>query len=138
MKRVVGRVLRRLVLRDGRGLDFRIGAPVMAVIRWGRLHRGVFVWGMGAAAISGLDVSGLLAVNLRMGRGRSMGGLGGDINQVIGRALQKLVLGDGGEVDSRIDSRGMVHVWLERGGQEAPVTAQRRSERAAHREVVIR
>src|SRR5262249_31817134 len=127
-----------LFRRDCRGLYSWMCGLVMAVIRWGRLRRGVFVWRIGAAVISGLDVSGLLSVNLRMGRASSMAGLGGDINQVIGRALQKLVLGDGGEVDSRIDSRGMGHGWLGQGGQEGPVTPPRRSERAAHREVVIR
>ena len=43
MQRVVGRVLRRVVLTDGGGVEFRIGAPVMAVIRWSRLHRGVVI-----------------------------------------------------------------------------------------------
>src|SRR5262249_61634253 len=37
MRRVIDRVLQR-VLRDGSD-DVRIGAPVMAVIRWSRLHR---------------------------------------------------------------------------------------------------
>src|SRR5215510_13613926 len=41
MRRVIGRVLQRVVLRDGGEVDFRIGAPVMAVIRWSRLSRGV-------------------------------------------------------------------------------------------------
>src|SRR5215510_430810 len=41
MQRVIGRVLRRVVQRNGGELDVRIGAPVMAVIRWSRLHRGV-------------------------------------------------------------------------------------------------
>src|SRR6516164_1166996 len=131
MQRVIGRVLRRVVLRDGGELDFRIGAPVMAVIRWGRLHRGVVAgcegscsrsvgparitrqrrqsgWigrerpRRGIAVISELDVSGLVSVNMRRGR----------ISSMVG--LRQLVLGDGGEVDSRINGRVMVHAWLDR------------------------
>src|SRR5262245_21925310 len=41
MRRVISRVLHPVVLRVGGDLDVRIGAPVMAVIRWGRLPRGV-------------------------------------------------------------------------------------------------
>src|SRR5215471_3217188 len=54
MKRVLGRVPRQVVRSDGGEADFRIGDRVMAVIRWGRLHRGVFsgcVSWMGAAVV---------------------------------------------------------------------------------------
>src|SRR6516164_6937207 len=95
MKRVIGRVLRRVVVSDV--VDFRIGAPVIAVIRGGRLPRSVVVGcesscsrsvgsaritgqrrksgGIGgngarggAAVISEFDVSGLFPVNMRRGR----------------------------------------------------------------------
>src|SRR6516225_450345 len=127
MKRDIG-------LSVGREVDFRIGAPVMAVIRRSRLHGGVFVgsagwcsrsvgsaritrqrrqsgrigWDRarrGAAVISELDVSRLVSVNMRMGRISSMVGLRGDMNFVIGGVLRQLVLGDRGEVDSRINGR---------------------------------
>src|SRR5262249_60565718 len=52
---VIGSMLQRVVLRDGGQIDVRVGAPVMAVIRWGRLHRRVFIVcraGEGAAGIS--------------------------------------------------------------------------------------
>src|SRR5215472_14727404 len=52
MQRVIGRVLRRVVLRNGGELDVRIGAPVMAVIRWSRLHRGVFIGCVGSCSRS--------------------------------------------------------------------------------------
>src|SRR5262249_57221029 len=42
-RQVIGRALRPLVRSDGGELDVRIGAPMMAVIRWGRLHRGVVI-----------------------------------------------------------------------------------------------
>src|SRR6516225_9725727 len=167
MQRVIGRVLRRVVLRDGGEVDFRIGAPVMAVIRWGRLYRGVVAgcegscsrsvgparitrqrrqsgWigrerpRRGIAVISELDVSGLVSVNMRMGRISLMVDLSGAMNQVIDRVLRQLVLGDGGEVDSRINGRVMVHAWLERRRGVVPVTARRCGERAVHTEVGIR
>src|SRR5262245_48482262 len=127
MRRVISRVLQRVVLRDGGELDVRIGAPVMAVIRWGRLPRGVVAgcesscsrsvgptritrqrrqsgrigWDRarrGAAVTSELDVTRLVSVNMRMGRISSMVGLRGDMNQVIGRVLRQVILGDRGEV----------------------------------------
>src|SRR5262245_66154063 len=63
MRRVIGRVLRRVVLRNRGEVDFRIGAPVMAVIRWSRLHRGVFVC---CVCLMGAD-------NIDDGRGRRVG-----------------------------------------------------------------
>src|SRR6516225_3926644 len=69
VKRVIDRVLRQVVLSDGGEVDFRIGARVMVVIRWGRLQRGVFAgcvaW-MGAAVISELEASRLVSVRMRM------------------------------------------------------------------------
>src|SRR5262244_264649 len=66
MKRVVGRVPRRVVRSDGGEADFRIGDRVMAVIRWGRLHRGIFAgcvsW-MGAAVV----ISELEIIRMSMG-----------------------------------------------------------------------
>src|SRR5215471_7460947 len=65
MKRVVGRVLRQVVRSDGGEADFRIGDRVMAVIRWGRLHRGIFTGCMGwigAAVIRELEASRLVYV----------------------------------------------------------------------------
>src|SRR5262249_20072977 len=59
----------------------------------------------GIAVISELDVSGLVSVNMRMGPISSMVGLRGAMNQVIDRVLRQLVLGDGGEVDARINAR---------------------------------
>src|SRR5262245_62192473 len=65
MKRVVGRVPRQVVRSDGGEADFRIGDRVMAVIRWGRLHRGVFAgcvsW-MGA----GVVISEIEIIRVRM------------------------------------------------------------------------
>src|SRR5215831_625100 len=75
---------------------------------------------------------------MRMGRTSSMAGLRGDMKQGIGRLLRQVVLGDGGEVDSGIDGRVMVHAWLERRCGVVAVTAQRLSERAAHDDVAIR
>src|SRR5262249_38277637 len=124
----MGRMLRVLL---GDVVDFRIGARVMAVSR-------------------------LVSVNMRMGRissmvglrgdsmvglrGDSMVGLRGDMKQVIGRVLQQVVLGDRVEVDSRIDGRVMVHVWLELEGGMILVAARRLSEqeRVAHNESVLR
>src|SRR5262249_61476249 len=112
-------------LSVGGDVDFRIGAPVMAVIRWGRLHRGVFAgsvrpcirsvgparvtrqrrwgrrigWGharMGTAVISELDVSGLVSVNMRMSRISLMVGLRGNMKQVIGGGGGQGGLGGGG------------------------------------------
>src|SRR6516162_5521917 len=154
MPRVIGRALRRVVLRDGGELDVRIGAPVMPATRWGRLHWGVVAgcegscsrsvgparitrqrrqsgWigrerpRRGIAVASELDVSGSVSVNMRMGRISSMVGLRGNMKQVIGGVLQQVVLGDGGEVDSRINGRVMVHAWLERRCGVVPVTARR-------------
>src|SRR5262245_17310283 len=114
----------------------------MAVIRWGRLPRGVVAGcegscgrsvgpariarqrrqsrrigrdraRRGAAVISELDVSRLVSVNMRMGRISSMVGLSGAMTQVIDRVLRQLVLGDGGEV-TRINGRVVVQAWLER------------------------
>src|SRR6516165_12837305 len=71
VKRVIDRVLRQVVLSDGGEVDFRIGARVMVVIRWGRLQRGVFAgcvaW-MGAAVISELEARRLVSVRMRMSR----------------------------------------------------------------------
>src|SRR5262252_5029775 len=67
MKRVVGRVPRQVVRSDGGEADFRIGDRVMAVIRRGRLHRGIFAgcvsW-MGAAVV----ISQLEIIRMRLGR----------------------------------------------------------------------
>src|SRR5499427_2604491 len=67
MKRVLGRVPRQVVRSDGGEADFRIGDRVMAVIRWGRLHRGIFAgcvsW-MGAAVV----ISELEIIRMRLGR----------------------------------------------------------------------
>src|SRR5262249_62173985 len=55
MKRVIGRVL-----SVGGEIDFRIGIRLIAVIRWGRLHRGIFAgcvsWMGAAVVISELEV----------------------------------------------------------------------------------
>src|SRR5262245_65603281 len=79
MRRVIGRVLQRVVLRDGGEVDFRIGAPVMAVIRWSRLHRGVVVgcvrWRSGA--VSSARVARQRGPSERIGGGRTSRGPGG-------------------------------------------------------------
>src|SRR5262249_44395324 len=67
MKRVVGRVPRQVVRSDGGEADFRIGDRVMAVIRWDRLHRGIFAGWMGAAVIKP-EASQLVYVRMKMGR----------------------------------------------------------------------
>src|SRR5262249_26895602 len=92
----------------------------------------------GIAIVSELDVSGMVSVNMRMSRISLMVGLRGNMKQVIGGVLQQVVLGDGGEVDSRINGRVMVHAWLERRRGVVAVAARHLGERAAHREVVIR
>src|SRR5262245_3327373 len=100
MRRVIGRVLQRVVLRDGGEVDFRIGAPVMAVIRWSRLSRGVVAgregscsrsvgpawitrqrrqsrqigWDRAMMGVTVISASRLVSVNMRMGR----------INSVVG------------------------------------------------------
>src|SRR5262249_6511941 len=60
MKRVLGRVPRQVVRSHGGEADFRIGDRVMAVIRWGRLHRGIFAdclsWMGAAVVIGGLEI----------------------------------------------------------------------------------
>src|SRR5262249_57402428 len=62
MKRVIGRVL-----SVGGEIDFRIGIRLIAVIRWGRLHRGIFAgcvsW-MGAAVL----ISELEVIRMSIGR----------------------------------------------------------------------
>src|SRR5215472_18324061 len=75
---------------------------------------------------------------MRMGRLSSMVGLRGDMKQVIGEVLRQVVLGDRGEVDSRINGRVMVRAWLERRCGVVAVTARRLGERAANTDVVIR
>jgi hypothetical protein len=57
------------------------------------------------------------------------------MKQIIGRVLQQAV---SDVVGFRIGGRVMVQVWLELEGGGIPVTAQRRSERAAYHEAVIR
>src|SRR5215510_7718692 len=80
MQRVIGRVLRRVVLRNGGELDVRIGAPVMAVIRWSRLHRGV---------VAGCEGSRSRSVGpARITRQRRQSGW-------IGRERPKVVIGCG-------------------------------------------
>src|SRR6516164_7404342 len=126
----MGRVLRLLL---GDVVDFPIGDRVMAKVclellggvvpahvtgprRQGRL----IGWDRAVMGVAVISVSRLVSVNMRMGRissmvglrGDSMVGLRGDMKQVIGRVLQQVVLGDRVEVDSRIDGRVMVHVWL--------------------------
>src|SRR5215471_15501576 len=167
----MGRVL-RLLLSDV--VDFRIGARVMAKVclellggvvpahvTGPRRRRRQVVWDLAGMVAAVISVSRLVSVNMRMGRissmvglrgdsmvglrGDSMVGLRGDMNQVIGRVLQQVVLGDRVEVDSRIDGRMMVHVWLElEGGMTEGgmilVAARRLSERerVAHNESVLR
>src|SRR5215471_863127 len=138
MKRVVGRVLRQVVRSDGGKVGFRLNGRVMAVIRWGRLHRDVFAgcmgW-MGAAVISELEARQLVYINGKIGRMSSIGhskhavvvGLRGEMKQVFGLAL--------GEVDFRIGDV-MVQGCLEEKGRAVPVAAQRLGEQAAHNEVV--
>lgn len=82
-------------------------------------------------------ISALVPVNMRMGRISFMVGLRVDINQVIARVLQQLILGQRAELDFRINGRGMFHAWLERR-TGVLMTARRLRERAAHAEVVIR
>src|SRR5262249_14821460 len=114
----IGRSRRAVVVVLHRGeVDFGIGAPVIAVIRWSRLPRGVFVgcvgwrsrsvgharitrqrrqggrigWDradMGAAVISELEARRLVYLNTRMDRISSMVVLRGDMKHVIGRGLQ--------------------------------------------------
>src|SRR5262249_50301206 len=137
-------------------------APVMAVIRWSRLSRGVVAgregscsrsvgpawitrqrrqsrqigWDRAMMGVTVISASRLVSVNMRMGRINSVVGLRGDMNQVIRRVLQQVVLGDRGEVDSRINGRVVLHVWLER--RRGVVPARPLGERAVQTEVVIR
>src|SRR6516165_5581954 len=153
----MGRLL-RLLLSDV--VDFRIGVRVMAkaclerlggvvpaqVTRQRRQGRQIG-WDRAVMGVAVISVSRLVSVNMMMGRissmvglrGDSMVGLRGDMKQVIGRVLQQVVLGDRVEVDSRIDGRVMVHVWLELERGMILVAARRLSERerVAHNESVL-
>src|SRR5215471_14101676 len=123
MKRVVGRVLRQVVRSDGGEADFRIGDRVMAVIRWDRLHRGIFAgcmgW-MGTAVISELEARQLVYINGKIGRMSSIGHskyavaveLPRHMKRVVGRVLRQVVRSDGGEVDFRIRDCVMVVILL--------------------------
>src|SRR5262249_27943470 len=137
MKRVIGRVL-----SVGGEIDFRIGIRLIAVIRWGRLHRGIFAgcvsWMGAAVVISELEI-------IRMSMGRVLRLLLSDVVdfRIIVRGLSRMVviiseLGD--VVDFRIGDRVMVHAWLEREGGMILVAARRLSERerVAHNESVLR
>src|SRR5262249_253583 len=110
MKRDIG-------LSVGGEVDFRIGAPWIAGIRWNRLPRGVFVGGVGwgkrsvrpggigrqrrqsgrigcdraRIGVSVISVSRMVSVTMRMGRISSMVRLRAEVNQVIGRVLRQLV-----------------------------------------------
>src|SRR5215471_5610994 len=110
MKRLIGRVLRQMVRSDeGDEVDFRIGDRVIAVIRCGPLHRGVFAgcmgW-MGAAVISELEARQLVYINRKIGRMNSIGHskhaivveLRGQMKRVVGGVLRQVVRRDGGEV----------------------------------------
>ena len=161
----MGRMLRVLL---GDVVDFRIGVRVMAKVCLERLGGVVpaqvtrqrrqgrqIGWDRAVMGVAVISVSRLVSVNMRMGRissmvglrgdsmvglrGDSMVGLRGDMKQVIGRVLQQVVLGDRVEVDSRIDGRVMVHVWLELEGGMILVAARRLSERerVAHNESVL-
>src|SRR5262249_52871159 len=143
MKRVVGRVLRQMVRRDGGEADFLIGDRVLAAMLYGRLSRLIVGDRAGwvAAAISKPEARQLVYVRMRMGRLSAIGHSRcaavveprGHMKQVIGRVLQRQVVpGDGDEVDLRICDCGMIHVWLEQESGVVAVTAQRLSERAAH------
>src|SRR5262249_27327518 len=76
MTRGVGRVLRQVARSDGGKVGCRLNGRVMAVIRWGRLHREVFAgcmgW-MGAAVISELEARQLVYINGKIGRMNSIG-----------------------------------------------------------------
>jgi len=63
-------------------------------------------------SVAVINASRLVSFNMRMARISFMVGLRGDMNQVIGRVLQQLILGEGGDTDSRINGRGMFHAWL--------------------------
>src|SRR5262249_739013 len=117
----------------GGDIDFRIGDRVMAVI-----CRGIFVWCVGwrsrsmragrvtrqrrqsrqigwdrdMRSVAVINASRLVSVNIRMVRISFMVGLRSDINQAIGRVLRPLLLGEGGDIDSRINGRGMFRAWL--------------------------
>ena len=154
----MGRMLRVLL---GDVVDFRIGVRVMANVCLERLGGVVpaqvtrqrrqgrqIGWDRAVMGVAVISVSRLVSVNMMMGRissmvglrGDSMVGLRGDMKQVIGRVLQQVVLGDRVEVDSRIDGRVMVHVWLELERGMILVAARRLSERerVAHNESVLR
>ena len=151
----MGRMLRVLL---GDVVDFRIGVRVMAKVCLERLGGVVpaqvtrqrrqgrqIGWDRAVMGVAVISVSRLVSVNMMMGRissmvglrgdsmvglrGDSMVGLRGDMKQVIGRVLQQVVLGDRVEVDSRIDGRVMVHVWLELERGMILVAARRLSER---------
>ena len=153
----MGRMLRVLL---GDVVDFRIGVRVMAKVCLERLGGVVpaqvtrqrrqgrqIGWDRAVMGVAVISVSRLVSVNMMMGRissmvglrGDSMVGLRGDMKQVIGRVLQQVVLGDRVEVDSRIDGRVMVHVWLELERGMILVAARRLSERerVAHNESVL-
>src|SRR6516225_4981696 len=162
----MGRLLRLLL---GDVVDFRIGVRVMAKVCLERLGGVVpaqvtrqrrqgrqIGWDRAVMGVAVISVSRLVSVNMMMGRissmvglrgdsmvglrGDSMVGLRGAMKQVIGRVLQQVVLGDRVEVDSRIDGRVMVHVWLELERGMILVAARRLSERerVAHNESVLR
>src|SRR5499433_3259193 len=150
VRMTMGRML-RVVVSDV--VDVRIGDRVMAkvclellggvvpaqVTRQRRQGRQIG-WDRAVMGVAVISVSRLVSMNMRMGRISSMVGLRGDMKQVIGRVLQQVVLGDRVEVDSRIDGRVMVHVWLELEGGMILVAARRLSEpeRVAHNESVLR
>jgi len=143
----MGRML-RVVVSDV--VDVRIGVRVVAKVCLERLGGVVpaqvtrqrrqgrqIGWDRAVMGVAVISVSRLVSVNMMMGRissmvglrGDSMVGLRGDMKQVIGRVLQQVVLGDRVEVDSRIDGRVMVHVWLELERGMILVAARRLSER---------
>src|SRR5215468_6631704 len=94
----------------------------MAVIRWDRLHRGIFAgcmgW-MGTAVISELEARQLVYINGKIGRMSSIGHskyafaveLRGHMKRVVGSPRQ-VVRSDGGEVDFRIRDCVMVVILL--------------------------
>src|SRR5262249_5112772 len=163
MKRVIGRVL-----SVGGEIDFRIGIRLIAVIRWGRLHRGIFAgcvsWMGAAVLISELEI-------IRMSMGRVLRLLLSDVVLIFGIGIRVMAVVRWGRlhrgifagcvswmgaavviselevvrmisdvVDFRIGDRVMVHAWLELEGGMILVGARRLSERerVAHNESVLR
>src|SRR5215813_10631660 len=84
MKRVIGRVL-----SVGGEIDYRIGIRLIAVIRWGRLHRGIFAgcvsWMGAAVLISELEI-------IRMSMGRVLRLLLSDVVLIFGIGIRVMAV----------------------------------------------